>query len=103
VEGTQEVPENSSFPAVVPETEIEFNLEQERQIIPTGAGVRPPRIGMVGRLVGTLQGTDPGSCGKAQGIAFSVWVGGAPIRGRKDSSWGVCGALPRIDRKWGYG
>src|SRR5262249_46718031 len=60
VEGAQEVPENCSFPAVVPETEIYFHLEQEREIIPTRAGVRPPRIVRVGRLVGTLQGTDRG-------------------------------------------
>jgi hypothetical protein len=89
VEGAQEVPENCSFPAVVPETEIDFNLEQEREIIPTRAGVRPLRIGRVGRVVGTLQGTDRGKCGKTQGTAFSVWVGCAPVRGRKDSSRGV--------------
>jgi hypothetical protein len=56
-------------------------------------GVRPPRIGRVGRVVGTLQGTDPGSCGKAQGTAFSVWVGWAPRRGRTDSSRGVPGGV----------
>jgi hypothetical protein len=89
VEGAQEVPENSSFPGVVPETEIDFHLEQEREIIPTGAGVRPPHIGRVGRLVGTLQGTVPRKCGKARGTAFSVWVGCAPVRDRKDSSRGV--------------
>src|SRR5262249_48700116 len=44
---------------------IDFNLEQELDIIPTRAGVRPPRVGMVGRVVGTLQVTDPGKCGKA--------------------------------------
>jgi hypothetical protein len=48
---------------------IDFNLEQELEIIPTRTGVRPPRVGMVGRLIGTLQVTDPGKCGKACGTA----------------------------------
>jgi hypothetical protein len=48
---------------------IEFNLEQELDVIPTRPGVRPPRVGMVGRVVGTLQVTDPGKCGKACGSA----------------------------------
>ena len=51
------------------EAGIDFNLEQELEIIPTRTGVRPPRIGMVGRVVGTLQVTDPGKCGKACGTA----------------------------------
>jgi hypothetical protein len=49
---------------------IDFNLEQELDIIPTRTGIRPPRIGMVGRVVGTLQVTDPGkwcrTCGTAE-------------------------------------
>jgi len=49
--------------------DIDFHLDQDLDIIPTRAGVRPPRIGMVGRLVGTLQVTDPGKCGKACGTA----------------------------------
>jgi hypothetical protein len=48
---------------------IDFNLEQELDIIPTRPPVRPPRVGMVGRVVGTLQVTDPGKCGKACGSA----------------------------------
>lgn len=48
---------------------LDFNLEQDLDIIPTRAGVRPPRVGMVGRLVGTLQVTDPGKCGKSCGSA----------------------------------
>jgi hypothetical protein len=48
---------------------LDFNLEQELEIIPTRTGVRPPRIGMVGRVIGTLQVTDPGKCGKACGTA----------------------------------
>ena len=31
-------------------------------IVPTRDGVRPPRIGLVGRVVGTLQVTDPCKC-----------------------------------------
>jgi hypothetical protein len=46
-----------------------FNLEQDLDIIPTRKGVRPPRVGMVGRVVGTLQVTDPGKCGKPCGSA----------------------------------
>jgi hypothetical protein len=48
---------------------IDFKLEQDLEIIPTRLGVRPPRIGMVGRVVGTLQVTDPGKCGKSCGTA----------------------------------
>src|SRR5262245_39683333 len=48
---------------------IDFALEQDLDIIPTRQGVRPPRIGMVGRVVGTLQVTDPGQLGKAWGTA----------------------------------
>ena len=48
---------------------IDFNLEQDLEIIPTRPGVRPPRVGMVGRVVGTLQVTDPGKCGKTCGSA----------------------------------
>ncbi len=49
---------------------MNFNLEQYLDIIPTRRGVRPPRIGMVGRVVGTLQVTDPGRCAcKACGTA----------------------------------
>ncbi len=48
---------------------IDFNLEQDLEIIPTRAGVRPPRVGMVGRLIGTVQVTDPGKHGKACGTA----------------------------------
>jgi hypothetical protein len=48
---------------------IAFDLEQDLEIIPTRKGVRPPRVGMVGRVVGTLNVTDPGKCGKACGTA----------------------------------
>jgi hypothetical protein len=48
---------------------ITFNLEQDLDIIPTRPGVRPPRVGMVGRVVGTLQVSNPGKCGRAGGSA----------------------------------
>jgi hypothetical protein len=49
---------------------IDFNLEQDLEIIPTRQGVRPPRVGMVGRVVGTLQVTQPCKCtGKPCGAA----------------------------------
>ncbi len=48
---------------------ITFDLQQDLEIIPTRTGVRPPRIGMIGRVVGTLQVTDPGICGKPCGTA----------------------------------
>jgi hypothetical protein len=44
--------------------DIDFHLNQELDIIPTRAGVRPPRLGMVGRVIGTLQVTDPCKCCK---------------------------------------
>jgi hypothetical protein len=41
---------------------LTFNLEQDLEIIPTRGKVRPPRVGLVGRVVGTLQVTDPCKC-----------------------------------------
>jgi hypothetical protein len=48
---------------------IAFDLEQDLDVLPLRGGVRPPRIGMVGRVVGTLQVTDPGHCCKPCGTA----------------------------------
>jgi hypothetical protein len=48
---------------------IDFILEQDLDIVASRQGARAPRIGMVGRVVGTLQVTDPGKCGKACGSA----------------------------------
>jgi hypothetical protein len=59
---------------------MDFHLEQDLDIIPIRSGARPPRVGMVGRVVGTLQVTAPGKgdkpcgtapvkCGKACGTA----------------------------------
>jgi hypothetical protein len=48
---------------------LDFNLEQDLEILPTRTGLRPPRLGMVGRVIGTLQVTDPGKCCKSCGTA----------------------------------
>ena len=41
---------------------IDFNLEQDLEIVPTRSGLRQPRVGLVGRVVGTLQVTQPLEC-----------------------------------------
>jgi hypothetical protein len=41
---------------------MDFHLEQDLEIIPLRQGVRPPRFGLVGRVVGALQVSDPGKC-----------------------------------------
>jgi hypothetical protein len=41
---------------------MNFILEQDLDVLPTRTGVRPPRLGLVGRVVGTLQVTDPCKC-----------------------------------------
>lgn len=48
---------------------VAFELEQDLEIQAIRQGVRPPRVGMVGRVVGTLQVTDPGKCCKPCGAA----------------------------------
>jgi hypothetical protein len=48
---------------------IDFLLEQDLEVVPIRNKARPPRIGMVGRVVGTLQVTDPGKCCKPCGSA----------------------------------
>jgi hypothetical protein len=48
---------------------ITFELAQDLDIVPIRPGARPPRVGMVGRVVGTLQVTDPGLCCKPCGGA----------------------------------
>jgi hypothetical protein len=49
---------------------ITFELDQAFDILPTRKGLHPPRIAMVGWVVGTLQVTDPGKhckgCGSAE-------------------------------------
>jgi len=41
---------------------IAFTLEQDLEIIPLRKSARAPRIGMIGRVVGTMQVSDPGRC-----------------------------------------
>ena len=41
---------------------ITFDLAQDLDVVSTRPGARPPRLGMVGRVVGTLQVTDPCKC-----------------------------------------
>jgi hypothetical protein len=58
---------------------LDFNLEQSLDIVATRKGVRPPRIGLVGRVVGTLQVTDPGKwsckpCGTAEQGAATAFL-----------------------------
>jgi hypothetical protein len=49
---------------------MDFNLEQDLDIVATRPGARPPRIGLIGRVVGTLQVTEPCKCfGKPCGTA----------------------------------
>ena len=64
---------------------IAFDLAQDFDIVPTRMGLRPPRVGMVGRVVGTLQVTEPGLCCKPCGSAdqgpatASLMTGGASV------------------------
>lgn len=61
---------------------INFTLDQDLDIVALRKGARPPRVGMVGRVIGTLQVTDPGkcsdgSCGSAeQGPATAALLSG---------------------------
>lgn len=48
---------------------INFALLQDLEVVSTRAGVRPPRIGMMGRLVGALTVTDPEKWQHADGSA----------------------------------
>jgi hypothetical protein len=46
-----------------------FDLVQDLDIVPLRATVRPPRVGMIGRVLGTLQVTEPNNFGHASGNA----------------------------------
>lgn len=48
---------------------IAFDLEQDLEIVPLRQGLRQPRVGLVGRVVGTLQVTDPCKYFKVSGSA----------------------------------
>jgi hypothetical protein len=87
---------------------IDFNLEQDLDITPTRPGVRPPRIGMVGRVVGTLQVTDPGKCCKSCGTAEQgpaaacLSIGGTSLLSvNVKSSSVVCGQESSINHREG--
>ena len=87
---------------------IDFNLEQELDIIPTRTGVRPPRVGMVARVVGTLQVTDPGKCGKACGTAEQsaaaacLALGGTSLLSvNVQPSSVICGQMSSINNRHG--
>jgi hypothetical protein len=59
---------------------VDFDLLQDLDIIQLRKGARRPRIGMVGRVVGTLQVSDPGnacckSCGSAEQGPASAALG----------------------------
>jgi hypothetical protein len=43
---------------------IDFHLDQDLDIVPTRTGLRSPRVGMIGRVVGTLLVTEPQKCEK---------------------------------------
>lgn len=65
---------------------MDFHLEQDLEIVALRNDARPPRMGMVARVVGTLQVTDPGclgskSCGAAdQGPATAcLALGNQPL------------------------
>jgi hypothetical protein len=46
---------------------IAFELDQEITVIPTRAGLRPPRLGLAARVVGVLDSSDKGKgCGSAE-------------------------------------
>lgn len=48
---------------------ITFELAQDLDIVPLRANIRAPRVGMIGRVVGTLQVTEPNNFGHASGNA----------------------------------
>lgn len=48
---------------------ITFQLDQDVEILAARRTARPPRVGMVGRVMGTLQVTPPGKGGKSCGSA----------------------------------
>ncbi len=63
---------------------IHYELMQDIEILPLRNNVRPPRIGMIGRVVGTVQVTDPhlrsGEGSAAQGPATAnLLLGGVNV------------------------
>jgi len=48
---------------------IHYDLVQDLEIVPLRAGVRPPRVGMIGRVMGTVQVSDPHKFSHSAGCA----------------------------------
>lgn len=48
---------------------LHYELVQDLDIVPLREGVRPPRVGMIGRVVGTLQVIDDGHASHDEGLA----------------------------------
>src|SRR5262245_1742977 len=66
---------------------ITFELDQEFTVTATRPGLRPPRLGIAARVVGTLDTSDQG---KGCGCSWARWIGSRPrrVRGRNRScSW----------------
>jgi len=87
---------------------LTFDLSQELDIVATRAGARPPRVGMVGRLMGTLQVTEPGCCCKSCGSASQgpgtacLTTGGASILSvNVKSSDASCGQESSVNHRDG--
>jgi hypothetical protein len=88
---------------------IDFNLEQDLDIVPTRKGVRPPRIGLIGRVVGTLQVTQPCKCfGKPCGTADQGSATGCLVLGDHNllsvnvkGSSAVCGQEVAVNNRDG--
>src|SRR5262245_47959228 len=75
---------------------MDFNLEQDLEIIAARPGVRPPRLGMVGRVVGTLQVTDPrkkGGKGCDKGCNTEAGKWGKPCGSAEQGPATACLAL----------
>lgn len=87
---------------------INFDLNQELDVVATRAGLRAPRIGMVGRVMGTLQVTEPICCFKSCGSASqgpataSLTSGGASLLSVNVKSTSVaCGQESSINHRDG--
>ncbi len=83
---------------------MQFELDQDIEIIPTRQGVRPPRLGMVGRVTGTLQVSHKGNGSAEQSCATAILVSGeSTILGInvKPAGVGGCGNMLSINNREG--
>jgi hypothetical protein len=83
---------------------MQFDLEQDLEIIPTRSGLRPPRLGMVGQVTGTLQVSEKGNGSAEQSTATAVLVSGEhPILAINVRPSGVagCGNMLSINNREG--